>query len=184
MGDGLVELLGNETFDLVGFSYGGLVAALLAARVPEQVRSLTLVGSAGFGSVRSPPAVKVAGLVGTERRDAHRCNLARLMIADPLRVDELAVEIQEQNTSRYRPRLGPDGPIGVLPHLLDPYIGPVNALWGSRDQFAGDTLTARIARLRKGRPAADIRLFEGAGHWVAYEQAAEFDAHLLSRLET
>ncbi|UPJ79345.1 hypothetical protein IVB16_32135 [Bradyrhizobium sp. 183] len=39
---------------------------------------------------------------GSEREAAHRENLLRMMLGIPENVDTLAVEIQEQNTSRAR----------------------------------------------------------------------------------
>ncbi len=43
----LVDQLGLEHFDLMGLSYGGLVGLLLAARYPERVGKLIMVGSPG-----------------------------------------------------------------------------------------------------------------------------------------
>lgn len=37
------ELIGDESIDLVGHSYGGAIALEFAARAPEKVRSLTLI---------------------------------------------------------------------------------------------------------------------------------------------
>ena len=55
--DELAELL--EPGDhLVGHSYGGVVALLTAARVPELIRSLTVVEPPAFDVAREDPAVK------------------------------------------------------------------------------------------------------------------------------
>lgn len=44
---GLMEQLGLQEVDVVGLSYGGMVAHVLAARHPERVRRLVLVASPG-----------------------------------------------------------------------------------------------------------------------------------------
>lgn len=48
--EGIDELVPDETrFDLVGFSFGGLVGGQVALLQPHRVRSLTIVGSPPFG---------------------------------------------------------------------------------------------------------------------------------------
>ncbi|WP_345353468.1 alpha/beta hydrolase [Rhodococcus olei] len=50
---GVADALGLGSFDLVGWSFGGQVAFNLAARHPERVRRLVLVGSNGVRGCRS-----------------------------------------------------------------------------------------------------------------------------------
>ena len=67
-------------------------------------RSLAdIIGTGGLGPPnRSVELVRVRDKTGAERIAAHRDNLLRMMLADPANVDALALEIQEQNTSRAR----------------------------------------------------------------------------------
>ncbi len=44
------DSLGLETFDLAGWSMGGFIAQTLVTRIPERVRSLTLLSTDGGGS--------------------------------------------------------------------------------------------------------------------------------------
>jgi pimeloyl-ACP methyl ester carboxylesterase len=181
---GLPELIGEAGCDLVGFSFGGAVAGLAAGIAPARIRSLTLVGSAGFGApYNNPVLVKLRGLRGADRGAAHRINLERLMFADPARIDDLALEIQEQNTRRARlPSLN-DRDLVMLPGGLGAFSGPCHAIWGEQDSFVSGHLDSRIERLRAARPGVDIELVPGVGHWVAYEAAERFGDYLRTRLQ-
>ncbi|MBC8146058.1 MAG: alpha/beta fold hydrolase [bacterium] len=70
---GFTESLGFEEFDLVGHSFGGGVAATLAATIPDRVRSLVLITPL---SLEPPPLVHamkkslVRGFVATSWRTA------------------------------------------------------------------------------------------------------------------
>jgi len=43
-------------------------------------------------------------------------------------------------------------------------------------------LATRLEILRRHHPELEVRLIEGAGHWVAYEAAERFNAALLALL--
>ena len=182
---GLTMLIAEMgTCDLAGFSFGGAVAGLATSLAPSRFRSLTLVGSGGFGApFNDPPRQKLRGLVGLDRLAAHRANLLSLMIADPANVDDLALEIQEQNTSRSRLRGLLDRDQATLWEAFKTFPGQCNAIWGERDSFAAGHLSARMDRLRIVRPDMDLHIVPSAGHWVAFEAAGAFDAYLTSRLE-
>ena len=62
----LLGHLGQADAALLGFSYGGCVALAMAARRPELVRRLVLVGAYADGSAIAPPALAQA-LVATVR---------------------------------------------------------------------------------------------------------------------
>jgi pimeloyl-ACP methyl ester carboxylesterase len=101
---GIDTVLGQETgYDLAGFSFGGTIASCVAAIHGARVRSLTIIGSGRVGPPNSGiELLKVRHLTGTERMEAHRTNLNRLMIADPAKIDALALAIQDWNTMRSR----------------------------------------------------------------------------------
>jgi pimeloyl-ACP methyl ester carboxylesterase len=56
--EGVLKRLGLRTFDVLGASQGGLVAALLAHRHPQRVRRLILYGTWGSGEQLAPDEVK------------------------------------------------------------------------------------------------------------------------------
>ncbi|HVB67466.1 MAG TPA: alpha/beta fold hydrolase [Acetobacteraceae bacterium] len=180
LADGLAGLVGaGERYDLAGFSFGGVMAGCLAAQEGARVRSLTIVGSGGLGTPRAAvELVKVRRLVGEERVAAHRTNLARLMIADPARIDALALAIQDWNTRHSRLKTPQISRGTWLADALPAVRCPVAGIWGSRDAPSLPDISARERALRVLRPELRFRLIDGAGHWVAYEQAAAFNATL------
>lgn len=185
LAQGLDRVIGRDTrYDLAGFSFGGVLAGVLAARDTGRARSLTIVGSGGLGLPRgTTQLVKVRHLEGEARIAAHRANLASLMIADPARIDELALLIQDWNTrhSRLKSPL-----ISRGTWLRDALTGlrcRVNAIYGSRDAPSMPDIVARERAMRAMQPGLRFHAIEGAGHWVAYEASSEFNATLRDMLE-
>ncbi len=181
---GIDAVVGADTrYDVAGFSFGGTMATCVAAIHGARVRSVTIIGSSGVGPAGSAvELMKVRHLTGEERVAAHRINLNRLMIADPAKIDALALEIQEWNTRHSRLKTPTLSRSGALPRALEQVRVPVNGIWGERDAPANPRAPERVATLRKLRPEADVRLIPGAGHWVAYEAPEQFHAILLEML--
>jgi len=180
LAQGIDNILGSDmTYDLAGFSFGGTAAGCLAARHGARVRSLTLICSGGVGpSANQVELLKVRHLTGAARVAAHRTNLSRLMIADPAKIDALALLIQDWNTrhSRLKTPLLSRG--GALRTALAAVHVTVNGIWGGLDPPAAPRAHEREAALRALRPDVNFRMIAGAGHWVAYEAPAEFNATL------
>lgn len=165
--------------DLVGFSFGAMVGGLMAAELGAALRSLALLGAGALGVPRTPtPLEKVRNREGAARVEAHRHNLRAMMIADPARIDDLAVETQEWHTvhARFRSRGYAGTPL--LKQALARIAAPVMAIWGEHDQVAVPLLHQRIAAVKEVRPDARTALVPGAGHWVAYEAPAQVNALL------
>ncbi|MGH7044028.1 MAG: alpha/beta fold hydrolase [Acetobacteraceae bacterium] len=182
---GLAGLTGSaERYDLAGFSFGGVMAGCLAALEGARVRSLTIVGSGGLGLPRGvTDLVKVRHLAGAERSAAHRANLASLMIADPAKIDALALAIQDWNTRHSRMKSPAISRGRWLAEALAAVRCPVAGIWGARDAPSLPDIGARESALRALRPELRFRVIDGAGHWVAYEAAAAFNATLAALLE-
>ncbi|MEC9345655.1 MAG: alpha/beta fold hydrolase [Pseudomonadota bacterium] len=172
---GVDRLIGGARFDIVGFSYGGIVAGHLAAARPDRVGRLVLSGPGGFDLAGNgtPPAglLRVReGMTQAETDAVHRHNLARVMIADPARVDDLAVRIQRDNIARARVRAGsyPDG--DSLLRALESVRARLAGIWGECDSFCNADRRAQVHRLLRGfDPDVDFRVVPGAGHWLFHE---------------
>lgn len=166
---------GGAGYDLVGFSFGASVGGHVAALHGDRVRSLTLVGAGGLVRPRIPMKLeRVRDKTGEALAEAHRANLARIMIADPTRIDALAIAIQDWNSRHARldsPSLIATRPLAAsLPEVR----APVSAIWGQRDQLAYYSIEERVAALRAVCPTAEVRIIPVSGHWVAYEFPDDF----------
>jgi pimeloyl-ACP methyl ester carboxylesterase len=184
---GLDAVIGeNVRYDLAGFSFGGMIAGCVAAIHGARVRSLTVNGPGGLGprARDSLHLVTVRNKTGAARIAAHRTNLARLMIHDPAKIDDLALEIQEWHSVRNRLKTPLLSRSMALAEALAkvPKQTRVGAIYGEFDAPAYPNLSGREALLRRIRPDLDYRLIKGAGHWTAYEAPEEFNAALRDML--
>lgn len=182
---GIDGLLGaHACYDLVGFSFGASVGGHVALLHAHRVRSLTLVGAGGLVRPSTPMTLeRIRDKTGEALIAAHRTNLQRTMIADPARIDDLALAIQDWNARHSRldsPSIIALRPLAVsLPQLRN----AVYAIWGERDQIAYYTLADRIAALRVLRPEIEPCVIPSAGHWAAYEAPYAFNAALAGFLQ-
>src|SRR5512132_4197132 len=91
--DGLADLVASgvsallpppTSLDLAGFSLGGIIAGLVAARLGRRVRALVLLGTGGLALVGAPtrPLLRIrSDMRADEVRHVYRENLKTLMIA-------------------------------------------------------------------------------------------------------
>jgi pimeloyl-ACP methyl ester carboxylesterase len=181
---GLAAAIGEGTrYDLVGFSYGAMLAGHVAAQAGEELHSVTLVGAGALGLPRQrTDLMRVRDKTGEARVAAHRHNLATLMFADPRGIDALALAIQEHNTEHARFRSRGFAAGASLRDAVARARAPVALLYGERDAIAWPEVELRFAALRAVQPEAWTGVIPGAGHWVAYEAAEAFNAVLLDML--
>ncbi|HEY4251661.1 MAG TPA: alpha/beta fold hydrolase [Roseomonas sp.] len=183
--DGLLSQLGpDEKVDLIGFSFGGTVAAYVAQAIGTRARSLTIIGAGGLVPAKAPMnLVRVRGKTGTELREAHRTNLGLMMIGDPAKIDDLALDLQDWNSAHSRLDTRAYVAQGALRRVLGTLTLPVDAIWGERDQLAYWGLPERIAAFRALQPDARVTIIPDGGHWLPYEQPAALDAVLRDYLD-
>jgi pimeloyl-ACP methyl ester carboxylesterase len=164
-------------YDLIGFSFGATIASYVAMRFGATIDSLTLLGASSLGLPREPvPLVSVRDRQGEDRMAAHRENLARLMIADPARIDAEALAIQAWNSdhARYRSRnvIAPSS----LREALDQLQLSPSVIYGERDAVVVPYMADRIAFFRAR--GIEPLVIPGAGHWVMFEAADAVNAAL------
>jgi pimeloyl-ACP methyl ester carboxylesterase len=128
------------------------------------------------------PLEKVRNKQGAARYEANRKNLGMFMFADPARITEEAVAIQDWNTVHARFKSKGFAGSTSLRDAAGRATARLTAVWGDGDVTSFPSIEARIAALRTTRPDAGLRVIEGAGHWVAYEAADEFNATALAIL--
>ncbi len=176
--DGLdIVFPGRERLHLAGFSFGGVLGGHVAAQLGDRVRAFTVVGSNGLGLVRQPTDLRRVppGAANEAAFATHRHNLGALMIADPTKIDELAVYIQSQNAPRGRVKSRRFSRADTLIRALPLIKARLDGIWGGRDATAYPHLDERAQTLRSFQPGARFEVVEGAGHWVQYEAADRFN---------
>jgi len=84
LAQGLEVLFQQQAIDLVGFSFGGLMAGFLAAQQPARIKRMVLVGVPGFGLFNGIKTMRgfKAGMATQERMEIHRNNLLAIMLHD------------------------------------------------------------------------------------------------------
>jgi pimeloyl-ACP methyl ester carboxylesterase len=180
---GLQQLIDAELpLDVIGFSFGGVVATHMTVYYPELVRRLIIVATGGLDTPLGDIAFRrLRGLEGEERRAAQRANLLAVMLHDPASVDELALHIHETNGARARldpvPLILPDKMLDALPRLA---LQPA-AIWGEHDRPHPNP-AIQEAVLRRFHPNMDFRVIRGAGHWAPYEKPEEFNRNVIDLL--
>jgi pimeloyl-ACP methyl ester carboxylesterase len=105
------------------------------------------------------------------------------MIADPDRIDPLAVYLQADNVRKARFRSRPFARTDEIRRRLPEVRVPIRAIWGGDDSTALPSIEARYDVLREGHPELLTRTIPDAGHWVMYEQPAAYNAALIEMLE-
>ncbi|MBU3647737.1 MAG: alpha/beta hydrolase [Limnohabitans sp.] len=181
--DGLVpfvaEIMGRtfdqQAIDVMGFSFGGMTAGLLAAAHPQLIQQLVLVGVPGLGLFGKE--LPMRGMQPTmdraAQRSVHRHNLNAMMLAHPESVTEDVIDLQEANVARDRLRRRRIARTDVLVHAQAQWQCPVHGVWGERDALYRDTLAQVPQVLNK---LETFSVVPDAGHWVMFERPEAFHA--------
>jgi pimeloyl-ACP methyl ester carboxylesterase len=162
---------------LAGFSFGGVIGGSVAAQLGDRLRSFTVVGSNGLGLERSPTPLRRVPPDADEPEEfaTHRYNLNQLMIADPDKIDELALWLQKTNHARARMRSRRFSRSDALMQALPNIKARLSGIWGERDATAYPHVEERARILQSVQPAARFVTVPGAGHWVQFEAADQFN---------
>ena len=162
---------------LAGFSFGGVISGNVAAELGGRLRRFVVVGSNGMGLERSPTTLERVAPDASEEQEfaTHRYNLNQLMIADPGKIDELALYLQKTNHARARMRSRRFSRSDALAAALPRVTARLDGIWGERDATAFPHVEERARILRSVQPEARFAVIPGAGHWVQFEAANHFN---------
>ncbi len=181
----LQALIGDAPVDLVGFSFGSMVAGFMAARRPERVRRLVLSGSPALGINPEWKLVLKSWTQlapGPELDAVHRANLATLMLARPESIDDLALALHAANLPRDRMKMRRLSRTDILRRTLPEIRCPVYGIWGADDVLYRGVQARLAPALGEAPDFRWLTLVPQAGHWVQYESAAAYDRALAEAL--
>ena len=185
LADGVRQLIpGDQAARIVAFSFGAHVSTFAAVALGERAVQLVIVGCAALGlPYHGLKYLKEEPEMTEGDADAiYRTNLHRLMFANEANIDALAIRLQKSNVRQARFRSRRLASTSEIRDNLPNLKARLGAIWGSKDATATPSPDARIAILRAHQPEMSAAIIEGAGHWVMYEAAEEFNATLLQFL--
>jgi 2-hydroxy-6-oxonona-2,4-dienedioate hydrolase len=166
-----------------GFSFGGAIATNLARRFGARVTHLCLVSPGGFPTRRFGErpirSYKEAGDDERLFREVCRHNLLVNMLGDPASLTEEAVDIQVDGVRRTRFDSRKVSGGGTLLDDLAHLTCRIRLLWGERDDSPFRPANLLIGEIREAVGTLDLHRIPRAGHWSAYENAAEVNRLML-----
>ena len=188
--DGFLKInpINNQKINIVGFSFGGLIAGHLSYQftksniTPEKI---VLVGPGGLGAKRGPMEEMVRRtpeMSDIQVLEAHKKNLGILMFANLSNIDNLSLYIQLQNTKQHRTKSRPISATDTLTKILSKQKIPLYVLWGEKDSTVGPYLEDRMIILRKVNRNVRFHIEFNSGHWIMYETPERFNEVLIDIL--
>ena len=167
----------GKNFLVMGFSFGGLVAAALAKHCPR-VQGLLLAGPVGHGGVRRPRQALInwrsldAVADAAELQRVMRHNLLAHMLSSESSLTQEALDMHIDGCLRSRFHSKPISRTTALLDALDGLSIPQLVIWGEHDVTANpeQLVPLFLSRFKQ----LDVHVIPGAGHWVQHEKAEEF----------
>ena len=171
---------------LVGFSFGGMAAALWLADHPQDAARLVLVGAPGMG-LKVSERIALKGwrhLTTSEAQEqVHRHNLMALMLQQPESLDALALALHTANVQRDRMPRRRLSSTDIVARTLPQLQVPVSAIYGEHDAlYRGLLPELQSAMQGLSTCWGQWHTVPVAGHWVQYEAPEPFHAALLESL--
>jgi pimeloyl-ACP methyl ester carboxylesterase len=161
----------SRPVDVLAQSLGGAVALALAARRPERVRRIVLIGS----TPTAFPGVRIAADLGVRLRDALYADPGPASMRALMAGAEwyTATPPDDLVDARLRAATATDpaapGAAEDLGSLLGSVTAPVLAVWGAHDPFSGPDYGAALAA---ALPRGDLAVLGGTAHHPQSERPA------------
>jgi 2-hydroxy-6-oxonona-2,4-dienedioate hydrolase len=169
---------------IVGFSFGGVVAAAVAARIGPAAHQLTLIGPGGFGEpvgrdlpLRKRPTDKSDVQL---LREVTAFNLGQWMLNTPPAVDDPVIDLHLANLDRARYDGRLIGWRATLLPDLQRMSCPTQILWGDEDRLAHPSVQVRRTLCLAARPDLETAVIPDCGHWSQYASPQVINARLLA----
>ena len=176
-----LDALNMPQFDIVGSCVGGWIAAEFAARHPEKIRKMVLIGAAGL-FVQGALIGDVFMMAQPERGSSY-AGLREMLFSDhdhpkalelfPDGMGEIDEELRRYQMLRFSSRIGFKPPYFYnrpLRNRLHRITAPALVIWGERDRMVplshGETYARSMAQ------AQPLKVIRNAGHSVHVEQPA------------
>jgi pimeloyl-ACP methyl ester carboxylesterase len=184
------KLGAHTSIRLVGFSFGGLVAALIATK-RERISHLSLLGPAGHGTTRRPIGKLLDWKDALQTNDdaalrkLMRHNLLMHMLANESSLDSAALNIHTQACLKARffskkiSRAGGLLEALVAARQINSKMA-ISSLWGEHDVTCTPQDVQRLMETQVGLQLSHI--IPAMGHWIQYEAADAANSFLLKAL--
>jgi pimeloyl-ACP methyl ester carboxylesterase len=177
----VLDALKLSRFDLAGSCVGGWIAAEFAARHPEKIGKLILIGATGLFVEKA--LIGDVFMMAQPERGASYAGLRELLFAGadqgeglalfPDGMGEIEDELRRYQMLRLGSRIGFKPPYFYnysLKNRLHRITAPTLVIWGEHDRMVPRTHGETYARLI---PGAKLQVISGAGHSVHVEKPTE-----------
>jgi len=177
----VLDALKLTQFDLVGSCVGGWIAAELAARHPEKIRKLVLIGAAGL--FVQGALIGDVFMMAQPERGSSNAGLRAMLFAgadQPLALQlfpdgmgDIEEELRRYQMLRLGSRIGFKPPYFYnysLRNRLHRITSPALVIWGEKDNMVPHAHGETYAKLI---PNAKLTVIPGAGHSVHVEKPEE-----------
>lgn len=172
----VMDALGLDRTDIVGTGVGGWLAAEIAARNPEKVGKLVLIGAAGLYVAGSPTGDL---FMAVQPRNGGVADLRSMLFADgegdlarslfPDSFADKAQGMRRYKVFRFCSRVGFKPPYFYHRKLRDRlhrFTGSTMVMWGAGDRFVPVDHAKAYGEALQG---SAVELVEGCGHAVILE---------------
>jgi pimeloyl-ACP methyl ester carboxylesterase len=173
-----LDAMGVEKFAIVGNSFGGGVAAWIAATVSQRVQAVVLMAPGGMQPAGLALGDLPRGLqliFKAMREGVDRELMAEFVdtmcVNKSLVTDEL-IDQRLEAAVRNNPEWEGPPNIGDLTDLVPGITAPTQLLWGKQDQFVP---TAWALNWLEKIAQSELHILPDCGHWLQYERQAQFN---------
>ena len=171
--DALDELLPEEQYSLVGFSFGSAIGSHMMKFAGDKVKRLTLVGYNRTGNMPfKRPKMKSWRDVSSKEElfAAQRFNLSVMMLHKEEKIDDLAITVQTLNTRGGKVRSLDIVATHDLPSRLLEVNKPIDIIWGEFDVTLINGIDNAQERMQELIPDVECHVIDNTGHWVQFEE--------------